>query len=479
VHEMWQSANMAFALNATLVQGAAHALELFGSDAQKAQYLPKLVSGEWCGTMNITEPQAGSDMASIRARAIPEGDHYRISGQKIFISYGDHQMSENIVHLVLARTPDSPPGLKGLSLFVVLKVLEDGTRNDVHCVSLEHKLGIRGASTAVLSYGDNGGAVGTLVGELNRGVEYMFAMMNHARQAVGLQGLSIAERAYQQALSYARERVQGKPVGCSAPMPIVHHPDVRRMLMGMKARIEAMRGLIYTAAAAIDVAHAHTDEAARAKAHQLVELLTPMVKGWCTETGQSVASVGVQVHGGMGYIEETGAAQHLRDARITTIYEGTTAIQANDLLHRKVLRDGGKAIGALLDDVLASAEAMRTGTDASLRVVGGALKEAVGQAAQVVAWLMAAASNDARQPSAGAVPFLELMGIIVGGHCLAKAARAAVKQQSEQAETDLFLTAKPVLARFYAEHVLPQTLALAAAIMHGGESVMALDEAQL
>ena len=484
VQEMWQSANMAFALCPMLTQGAVNAIQLYGSDAQKALYLPKMVTGEWTGTMNLTEPAAGSDLAAIRSKAVPEGDHYRISGQKIFITYGDHELAENIVHLVLARLPDAPPGVKGISLFIVPKFLVNadgslGARNDAHCVSLEHKLGIHGSPTAVMAFGDNGGAIGTLVGEANRGLEYMFTMMNHARQSVGLQGLAIGERAYQQALTYARERVQGKPLGLSAPAGIVHHPDVRRMLMSMKARNEAMRGILYLAAGAADFAHVHPDEAERAKAAQLVELLTPIAKGWCTETGQDIASLGVQVHGGMGYVEETGAAQHLRDARITTIYEGTTAIQANDLVHRKTLRDGGRGISEFLDDIALSAEDLKNSQNADLRVLGGALKVACGHAGDVVAWLLAAAATDARQPAAGAVPFLELMGLLVGGHCLGIAGRSAARLQAEAGTPDPFLAAKPVLGRFYAEHLLPRTQSLAAAIMFGAGSVMALDDEQL
>ena len=341
ISEMWQSANMAFALCPMLTQGAVNAIRLYGSEAQQARYLPKMVSGEWTGTMNLTEPQAGSDLAAVRTRALPVADGYRISGSKIFITYGDHEMTDNIVHLVLARLPDAPPGVKGISLFVVPKRLVDGdgnsgAPNDVSCASLEHKLGIHGSPTAVLAFGEKGGALGELVGEPNRGLEYMFAMMNHARLNVGLQGLAIAVRAYQQAVAYARDRVQGKPVGHTgdAKAAIIGHPDVRRMLVGMKARIEAMRGLLYEVAAAHDVAHAHPDADARAAAQRKVDLLTPIAKGWCTETGNAIASDGVQVHGGMGYVEETGAAQHFRDARITTIYEGTTGIQANDLVGR-------------------------------------------------------------------------------------------------------------------------------------------------
>ncbi len=486
VHEMWQAANMAFTLCPMLTQGAVNAIRLYGSEAMKAAYLPRMVSGEWTGTMNLTEPQAGSDLSAVRSKAVPAGDHYLISGQKIFITYGDHDLAENIVHLVLARLPDAPAGVKGISLFVVPKVMVGpdgslGAVNDVKCVSLEHKLGIHGSPTAVMSFGDHSGAVGYLVGEANRGLEYMFAMMNHARLAVGLQGLAIAERAYQQALSYARDRVQGRPVGWTAagPAGIVHHPDVRRLLMTMKCQIEAMRAIHYTAAAEIDIAHAHPDAARRAEATQLVELLTPIAKGWCTEVGQTIASLGVQVHGGMGYIEETGAAQHLRDARITTIYEGTTAIQANDLVNRKILRDKGAGIGRLLAEIRGQAEALAATADPSLKAIGAAVAGAVPSAERVVAWLAKAAARDPRLPAAAAVPTLELMGILVGGHMLARAAAIARARIDQGADHDGFYAAKLVSARFYIGHILPHAAALEQTVLTGTDAVMDLEECQL
>ncbi len=486
VQEMWHSANMAFALCPMLTQGAVNAMQSYASDDLKAIYLPKMVSGEWTGTMNITEPQAGSDLAATRSRAVPNGDHYLVSGQKIFITYGDHDLTENIVHLVLARLPDAPPGVKGISLFVVPKFLVNadgsiGARNQVNCVSLEHKLGIHGSPTAVLSFGDEGGATGWLVGQPNRGLEYMFTMMNHARLNVAMQGLSIAERAYQQALGYARDRVQGKPVGWtgSAPFAIVHHPDVRRLLMGMKSRIEAMRGILYTAAAAVDVAHNHADEDARARAGLLVDLLTPIAKGWCTETGQQIASDGVQVHGGMGFIEETGAAQHLRDARITTIYEGTTAIQANDLVNRKILRDGGAGVRGLLDDIAGLGRALSASADESLRVTGAALVEGAAQAGEAVAWLLTAGATDVRAPASASVNLLELLGILTGGWQLARAAQVASVRLAEGDPDTAFLSAKPLTARFFAEHALPRIAALRTTVITGSGSVMALSDEQL
>ena len=359
VSEMWKSANHAFSLCPMLTQGAIEALMIAGTDEQKAAYLPNLVSGNWAGTMNLTEPSAGSDLAAVRSRAEPVGDGtYKVFGQKIFITYGEHDMTDNIVHLVLARTPNAPEGVKGISLFVVPKYLlkADGTpgeRNDVYCVSIEHKLGIHGSPTAVLVFGDHGGAIGTLE---NRGLEYMFIMMNAARFNVGLEGLGDAERAYQRAVVYARDRVQGTEVGVRGgpKVPIIKHPDVRRMLLSMRARIEAMRALAYVTAAAQDNAHAHQDSVAREKARAFADLLIPVVKGWSTESAIDIASLGVQVHGGMGYIEETGAAQHLRDARITAIYEGTTAIQANDLIGRKIAREKGATILAVIADMRAA-----------------------------------------------------------------------------------------------------------------------------
>ncbi|BAI73244.1 acyl-CoA dehydrogenase [Azospirillum sp. B510] len=491
VQEMWHSANMAFALCPMLTQGAVNAVQLYGSDALKDLYLPKMISGAWTGTMNITEPQAGSDLAATRSRAVPNGDHHLVTGQKIFITYGDHDLTENIIHLVLARLPDAPSGVKGISLFVVPKFLVNadgglGARNQVKCVSLEHKLGIHGSPTAVLSFGDEGGATGFLVGEPNRGLEYMFTMMNHARLAVAMQGLSIAERAYQQALAYARDRVQGKPLGWTEGRPkgIVNHPDVRRLLMGMKARIEAMRGLLYTAAAAVDVAHHHADEDARGRAALLVDLLTPIAKGWCTETGQALASDGVQVHGGMGFIEETGAAQHLRDARITTIYEGTTAIQANDLINRKILRDGGAAANGLLDEIAAlggelSGHAASGPLGEALCVTGAELVSAAHEARQAVAWVLSAAKQDARLAAAASVTLLELMGVVVGGWQLARAAKVAVERLAEGDADTAFLSAKPLTACFYATHLLPKAAALRATVVNGSEGVMALSEEQL
>src|ERR1700761_142645 len=348
LQEMWTSANMAFSLCPMLTQGAVEAIPHHASDALKATYLPKLISGEWTGTMNLTEPQAGSDVGAVRTKAVKDGDHYLITGQKIFITYGDHEMTENIVHLVLARLPDAPAGVKGISLFIVPKYMvgEDGSvgqRNDLRCASLEHKMGIHASPTAVMAYGDNGGAIGYLVGEENKGLQYMFTMMNNARLAVGLEGVAIAERGTPRAANFARERVQSRDIaGTDAtPVTIIHHPDVRRMLLTMKGLTEVSRALADLAAASTDVAKRHPDPAARQRRQAIVDLLIPIVKGWGTEVGSEVAAIGVQVHGGMGFIEETGAAQYMRDAKIAEIYEGTNGIQANDLIGRKLTRDGG------------------------------------------------------------------------------------------------------------------------------------------
>src|SRR5678815_198995 len=364
VLEMWKASNMAFSLCQMLTLGAVEAITHHASDELKQRYLPAMVEGRWTGTMNITEPQAGSDLAAIRTKAVPEGDHYRISGTKIFITWGEHDMAQNIIHLVLARLPDAPPGVKGISLFVCPKFLVNadgslGERNDLVCASIEHKIGIRGSATAVMSFGEGAGAIGWLVGEANQGLTCMFTMMNHARLNVGLEGVAISDRAYQKARQFALERVQGKTLGREGEpsLTIIGHPDVRRMLMDMKARVEAMRALAYYAAGLMDRAHGHVDSTARQSAQPLVDLLIPIVKGWCTDNALGITSDGVQVHGGMGFIEETGASQHLRDARITTIYEGTTGIQANDLIGRKLARDGGRAMKQLIATMHADLDA--------------------------------------------------------------------------------------------------------------------------
>ncbi|MBC7858834.1 MAG: acyl-CoA dehydrogenase, partial [Burkholderiaceae bacterium] len=430
VLEMVAAANMGFSLCPLLTAGAIEALLLSGSEAQKRTYLPKLVDGAWTGTMNLTEPQAGSDLGAVRTRAVPEGDHYRVYGQKIFITHGEHDLTENIIHLVLARTPDAPAGVKGISLFLVPKVLVNadgslGARNDVRCVSIEHKLGIHASPTAVLAFGDREGALGYLVGEPNRGLEYMFIMMNEARYAVGLQGVGIAGRAYRQALDFARERVQGKdaadPRGAS--VPIIAHADVRRMLMTMKALSEATRALAYVVGAEIDRSHASADADERARARAFVDFMIPIHKGWATEAAIEVANLAIQVHGGMGFIEETGVAQHLRDARITTIYEGTTGIQANDLVGRKIARDGGaaaKRVAAMMRAVLAVLAPADDGDDQS-GMPRAQFRDAVGAFETCVDWIVATYPADIKAVHAAAVPFLKLAGLVCGGWQMARA----------------------------------------------------------
>jgi alkylation response protein AidB-like acyl-CoA dehydrogenase len=481
VQEMWKASNMAFSLCPLLTQGAIEALLLRGSDAQKHTFLHKMIAGEWTGTMNLTEPQAGSDLSLVRAIAKPEGDHYLISGQKIFITYGEHDMVENIVHLVLARTPGAPPGVKGISLFVVPKFLvnADGTlgkRNDVRCVSIEHKLGIHASPTAVMSYGDEGGAVGTLIGEENRGLEYMFIMMNAARFAVGLEGVAISERAYQQAVAYARDRIQSRDAvhGSSGPVAIIKHPDVRRMLMSMRAQTEAMRALAYVTAAALDSASRHPDPKQREQHQAFVDLLIPVVKGWSTETGIDVATTGIQVHGGMGFIEETGAAQHLRDARITTIYEGTTGIQANDLVGRKIAREGGQAAKAVLALIFATCKEL--GEDKELAEIQSALQKGAEALSDAVDFIVINYKADPGTALAGAVPFLKLMGIVCGGWQMGRAALAAQRKLKSGEGDAAFYKAKIITAKFFASHFLAQAPALRNIIVEGGADVMALAE---
>ncbi|MBI3145582.1 MAG: acyl-CoA dehydrogenase [Pseudogulbenkiania sp.] len=480
VTEMWKSASLAFSLCPMLTQGALEALLHHGTPEQQNAYLAKLVSGEWTGTMNLTEPQAGSDLSAVRSKAMPEGDHYRIFGSKIFITWGEHDITDNIVHLVLARLPDAPEGVKGISLFVVPKYLlnPDGTlgaRNDVQCVSLEHKLGIHASPTAVLAFGESQGAIGYLVGEANHGLEYMFTMMNHARLAVGLEGVAISERAYQQARDYARERVQGRALGHEMAGPIIRHPDVRRMLLTMKSQTEAMRALAYVTAADMDQAARHPDPVERARYQARVDLLTPVVKGWCTETAQEVTSLGVQVHGGMGFIEETGASQHLRDARITTIYEGTTGIQANDLLGRKTVREQGKTLLALVEEMRTDAERVGALDDEAFRQLGAALEVGIKALETAARHLIDVAATDPRQAFAGAVPYLMLLGTVCGGWQMARAATAA-QARIAAGESAAFYRAKIDTALFYAEHILPRALTHAHVVRHGARATLALDE---
>lgn len=483
VNEMWKSANMAFSLCPMLTTGAIEALMTAGSDALKQKFLPKMVSGEWTGTMNLTEPSAGSDLAAVRTRAEPQGDgSYKIFGQKIFITYGDHNMTENIVHLVLARLPNAPEGVKGISLFVVPKfmVKDDGSlgeRNDAYCVSIEHKLGIHASPTAVMAFGDHGGAVGYLVGEENRGLEYMFIMMNAARFAVGMEGVALAERAYQQAVWYAKDRIQGTELGVRGgpKVSILKHPDVRRLLMSMRSQTEAARALAYVVAAAMDAAKHHPDEAVRAANQAFADLMIPVVKGHSTEMSIEVASEGVQVHGGMGFIEETGAAQHLRDARITAIYEGTTAIQANDLIGRKMAREGGATIKAVIAEMrkLDAKLAAQNGADfVAIRKRFAAAVDALEQAAN---WIVAIFKDDIKAAHAGSVPFLRLLGIVAGGWQMARAALVA-QEKIAGGDSDPFYAAKIVTARFFADHQLTKAQGLTDSIVDGATGTLALAE---
>ncbi|MCW5752401.1 MAG: acyl-CoA dehydrogenase [Alphaproteobacteria bacterium] len=472
VQEMFTSANMAFALCPLLTQGAIELLAAHGSAEQKELYLGRLVSGEWTGTMNLTEPQAGSDVGAVKTRAIRQPDgSYRITGSKIFISYGEHDMAENIIHLVLARTPDAPAGTRGISCFIVPKFLvgadgRPGARNDLRAVSLEHKLGIHASPTCVMSFGDNEGAVGYLVGEENSGMRCMFTMMNNARLSVGLQGLAVAERAYQHALAYARERRQGRPIGAAAAdAPILFHPDVRRMLLTMKAQIEAMRALIYLNGAAMDRVHGAGDDAARARAQSLVDLLIPVSKGWSTDLGVEITSTAMQVYGGMGYVEETGVAQLFRDARIAPIYEGTNGIQALDLVMRKLPLQGGAPVRAFLDQMRAlDAELARGGADL------GALRPALAQAVQALGeatgWLQAVQADRPEDAAAGASAYLRMFGIVTGGYLLARAALAAQRALGGR-PGDRFLKEKIATAAFYAEQILPQGTALLGPVTAG------------
>jgi len=483
--EMMNAANLSFALCPLLTDGAIEALLTAGSDELKQRYLPKLIAGEWTGTMNLTEPQAGSDLALVRTRAEPQDDGtYKVSGTKIFITYGEHDMAENIVHLVLARTPSAPEGVKGISLFLVPKFMvnDDGTlseRNDVHCVSIEHKLGIKASPTAVLQFGDHGGATGYLIGEENRGLEYMFIMMNAARFGVGVQGIAVAERAYQLAVAYAKERVQSRPVDGSAKqsVTIIHHPDVRRMLATMRALTEGARALAYVAAAHSDIAHHATDADTRAQHTAIYEFLVPVVKGWSTELSIDVASLGVQVHGGMGFIEETGAAQHYRDARILTIYEGTTAIQANDLVGRKTARDGGAAAQVLLAQIDQTIAALTRHDGAPFAAMHRHLGAGRAALANVVAYVLENTKRDPNAVFAGSVPYLKLAGIVLTGWQMARALLAASEKRSED---EAFYGAKIATAHFFADHILPQAIALEASIVSakGNESVLALSEDQ-
>jgi 3-(methylthio)propanoyl-CoA dehydrogenase len=477
-NEMLQSASLSFGLCPMLTDGAIEALLTAASDELKQKYVPQLVSGQWTGTMNLTEPQAGSDLAAVRTRAEPQPDGtYKVFGTKIYITYGEHDYTDNIVHLVLARLPDAPAGVKGISLFVVPKFLVNadgslGARNDVHCVSIEHKLGIKASPTAVLQFGDDGGAIGEIVGEPNRGLEYMFIMMNAARFAVGMQGVSVSERAYQKAVQYAKDRVQSRDLaGSPGPVAIIHHPDVKRMLLTMKAQTEGARALAYVAAAASDLAHHAADPAVRKAQQAFYEFLVPIVKGHSTEMSLEVTSLGVQVHGGMGFIEETGAAQHYRDARILPIYEGTTAIQANDLVGRKTTRDGGALAKQLCALIAATEQDLAAHDQDDCRVMLASLRQGREALERAIDHIVAQASVNTKAAYAGAVIYLRLAGVVLCGWQMARAMMASL---AEQADDPVFHAGKVATARFYAEALLPQAQALSASVCGAGATVAAM-----
>ena len=479
--EMWQSANMSFGLCPLLTQGAVELLSHHGSLEQKTTYLPPLIAGNWTGTMNLTEPQAGSDVGAVRTRATREGEHYRIKGQKIFITYGDHDLADNIIHMVLARTAGAPPGPKGISLFIVPKFLVEpdgsiGRRNDLRCLSLEHKLGIHASPTCVMSFGDNEGAMGWLVGEENSGLEYMFTMMNNARLSVGLQGVSIAERAYQQARDFARQRIQSREIGSRATeaVPIIRHPDVRRMLAGMRARIEAARALLYSSALSLDEAIRHPDPARRTSAQARVDLLTPVCKAWATDLGVEVASTGIQIHGGVGYIEETGAAQHLRDARIAPIYEGTNGIQANDLVFRKLARDKGAAADAYFAEIADTISQLQEQPGDDAPAIAGELDVALNNLRTATRWMLDTIATDPATAAAGATPYLQLFGLVAGGHMMARTALVALDRLATGPVAAEFLNGRLLTALAYAGQVLPAARGLIQPITDVRRTVLAM-----
>ncbi len=479
--EMINSANVSFALCPLLTDGAIEALLTAGSDAQKTTFLPNMLSGKWTGSMNLTEPQAGSDLSLVRTRAEPQPDGtYKIFGTKIFITWGEHDMAENIVHLVLARVVGAPEGVKGISLFIVPKFMVNadgslGARNDAHCVSIEHKMGIKASPTCVLQFGDHGGAIGTLVGQENRGLEYMFIMMNAARFGVGVQGIAVAERSYQHAVAYARDRVQSRPVDGSmtTAAPIIHHPDVRRMLMTMRAYTEACRAMALVAASAFDAAHEHPDASVRAENQAFYEFMVPLVKGFSTEMSIEVASLGVQVHGGMGFIEETGAAQYMRDSKILTIYEGTTAIQANDFVGRKTARDGGTAARAIVARIESTEQALAASPNKDAQAFAKRLTAARLAFLDAVAFIAGNAKTGPNAAFAGSVPYLMLGGNLVGGWQLGRALLVAVDRLAAGDDVP-FMTAKIATARFYGDHILSKAQGIRDSIVDGAEGTLAM-----
>ena len=482
VSEIWNAANLSFALCPMLTQGAVELLQDEAPEPLQRKFLPKLVCGEWTGTMNLTEPQAGTDLSQVKTRAVRDGDVYRITGQKIFISYGDHDLADNIIHMVLARTPDAPEGVRGISLFVVPKVMVNddgslGAPNDVQCVSLEHKLGIHASPTAVMSYGDTDGAVGYLFGEENQGLAYMFNMMNNARLGVGLEGVALSDRAFQQARAYAFDRIQSRPIDGSSktPVAIVNHPDVKRMLLTMKAQTEAARALTYYAASCLDKAKRHNDPSVRRYNQALIDLLIPVVKAWSTDNAVDVASLGIQVHGGMGYVEETGAAQVFRDARITPIYEGANGIQAADLVGRKVAREKGLTVNSLMSLIRGLDKDMSGVDKEAIQAIRSQLSAGVDALEVATAWLLKTYADNPAAVTGGAVSYLKLLGIVVGGWLMARAALAADEKLSLNDGDPTFLAAKIATARFFADHFLIQADMLASVFMRGPDAIAAAD----
>jgi len=480
--EMWATANLALSLCPMLTSGAIDTVELHATDELKQRYLPKMVSGEWSATMDLTEPQAGSDLAKVRVQAVPDGDHYKVSGTKIFITWGDHEMAENVIHLVLARLPDAPEGVRGISLFLVPKFLVNddgalGDRNDVYATSVEHKLGIHASPTCVLNFGDSGGAVGYLVGQENRGLACMFTMMNLARLQVGVQGIAVSERSYQAARDYAKERVQGQVPGSRESARIIEHPDVRRMLMTMKSLIEAMRATAYVTASTIDIANHTEDDDLRTASLERSALLTPVVKGWMTEVAQELTSIGVQIHGGNGYVEETGAAQHLRDARILPIYEGTTGIQANDLVGRKVLADSGLGMQRLLKEI-AEFDASLASCGPDLESIRKAVETGHRRLEEATNWLLAKAQDEPAVVYLAAFDYLMLAGTVIGAWQMGRAAEIAHRKLATNDSAADFYKAKVITARFYAEEILPRSAGYLEAATSDSSSAMELPEDQ-
>ena len=474
VNEIWHSSNMSLALCHLLTQGLIYALQKSASEDQKSFFIPKLASGEWTGTMNLTEPQAGTDLSSIKTKAVKENGHYKITGQKIYITYGEHDLSENIIHLVLARTPDAPEGNKGISVFIVPKFIpnEDGSigqKNDVTCLSIEKKLGVKGSPTAVLQFGENGGAIGYLVGEENQGLNIMFEMMNHARFSVGVQGLAVSERAYQQSKMYAFDRVQGIPIDGKKGDPIIDHPDVLRLASTMKSEVEAMRALAIYGGFALDMTKSSQSEYWDTKS----SLMIPIIKGWLTERSLEITSNAIQIHGGMGFIEETGIAQHYRDARILPIYEGTTAIQANDLVFRKTLRDNGKAITDLITEINKEVTEISKSDDKNLQNICNKMKVSIEITNKVINHIVSI-SNNKKRPAVSGVNYLMMLGYVFGGWMMMKTASRSIDLKNKNEMDEEFLNAKISSSMIYFSSILPKIESLSSIILQGDEDVLSM-----